>query len=72
MKKVVNFLRGSVEVEAQGAFPRNSRFLNLCAQRGVPLRGVEWVESTAVRLKVPPQERCGLEGPGGAVRMHAL
>ena len=59
MKKVVNFLRGSVEVEAQGAFPE--RFLNLCAQRGVSFWGVEWVESTAVRLKVPPQERCGLE-----------
>ena len=46
MKKVVNFLRGSVEVEAQGAFPE--RFLNLCAQRGVSFWGVEWVESTAV------------------------
>ena len=59
MKKVVNFLRGSVEVEAQGAFPE--RFLNLCAQRGVSFWGVEWVESTAVRLKVPRQERGDLE-----------
>ena len=49
MRRVVNFLRGSVEVEAAGPFPE--RFVNLCAQRGVPFWGVEWREDGAVRTR---------------------
>ena len=45
MRRAVNFLRGSVEVEASGPFPE--RFLNLCAQRGVVFWGVTWLESGA-------------------------
>lgn len=62
MKRVINFLRGSVEVEASGPFPE--RFLNLCAQRGVSFWGVEWLDGNAVRLTVPRQERGGLEELG--------
>ena len=39
VRQIVNLLRGSVELEVQGAFPE--RFLNLCAQRGVAFWGVE-------------------------------
>ncbi|OUQ25412.1 hypothetical protein B5E80_04285 [Flavonifractor sp. An135] len=59
MRRAVNFLRGSVEVEASGPFPE--RFLNLCAQRGVVFWGVTWLESGAVRIQVPRHERRGLE-----------
>ncbi len=59
MRRVVNFLRGSVEVEAAGPFPE--RFVNLCAQRGVPFWGVEWREDGAVRIRVPRRARHGLE-----------
>lgn len=62
MKRVINFLRGSVEVEASGPFPE--RFLNLCAQRGVSFWGVEWLDGNAVRLTVPRQERGALEELG--------
>ena len=62
MRRVVNFLRGSVEVEAAGPFPE--RFVNLCAQRGVPFWGVEWRADGAVRLKVPRSARRGLEELG--------
>lgn len=55
MKRVINYLRGSVEVEAAGPFPE--RFLNLCAQQGVSFWGVEWRDNTAVRLVVPRRER---------------
>lgn len=59
MKCVINFLRGSVEVEAAGPFPE--RFLNLCAQRGISFWGVEWLPGNAVRLTVPRGERDALE-----------
>ncbi len=62
MKKVVNYLRGSVEVEAAGPFPE--RFLNLCAQEGVPFWGVEWHGGTRVHLRVPRRARAGLDALG--------
>ena len=51
MQKVINFLRGSVRLEAEGAFPE--RFLNLCAQNGVAFWAVEWLETGRVALTVP-------------------
>ena len=63
MRRAVNFLRGSVEVEASGPFPE--RFLNLCARRGVVFWGVTWLESGAVRIRVPRHERRGLEELAG-------
>lgn len=59
MKQVVNLLRGSVRLEASGAFPE--RFLNLCAQRGVAFWRVEWPEEHTLRLTVAWQDRKGLE-----------
>lgn len=50
MRKVINFLRGSVRLEAEGAFPE--RFLNLCAQNGVVFWGVEWLETGRVAITV--------------------
>ena len=51
MQKVINFLRGSVRLEAEGAFPE--RFLNLCAQNGVAFWAVEWLETGRVAITVP-------------------
>ena len=59
MRRAVNFLRGSVEVEASGPFPE--RFLNLCAQRGVVFWGVTWMDSGAVRIQVPRSARRSLD-----------
>ncbi|NCE64325.1 sporulation protein [Pseudoflavonifractor sp. 524-17] len=62
MKRIVNYLRGSVEIEAAGPFPE--RFLNLCARRGIVFWGVEWQPDGAVRLTVARRERPRLEELG--------
>ena len=62
VRQIVNLLRGSVELEVQGAFPE--RFLNLCAQRGVAFWGVEWPDSHTLRLTVAWPDRAGLEELG--------
>lgn len=62
VRQIVNLLRGSVELEVQGAFPE--RFLNLCAQRGVAFWGVEWPDSHTLRLTVAWTDRAGLEELG--------
>lgn len=54
MQKVINFLRGSVRLEAEGAFPE--RFLNLCAQNGVAFWAVEWLETGRVAITVPRRD----------------
>ena len=50
MRKLINFMRGSVRLEVTGAFPE--RFLNLCAQRGVLFWAVEWREDKVLRVTV--------------------
>lgn len=50
MKKLVNFLRGSVRVRAVGAFPE--RLLNLCAQNGVEFWAVDWRDECTVLFTV--------------------
>ena len=50
LRRLINLLRGSVRLEAEGPFPE--RFLNLCAQRGVLFWNVEWLEPTRLRLTV--------------------
>ena len=55
LKRTVNFLRGTVRLEAEGPFPE--RFLNLCAQNRVPFWGVEWLEATRLRLNVTRRSR---------------
>ena len=48
MKYAENYVRGTVTLTARGLFPE--RLLNLCAQQGVPCWGVEWQDSTTLRL----------------------
>lgn len=48
MKRLMNFLRGVVELTVTGLFPE--RLLNLCAQNGVEFWGVEWLEGGVLRL----------------------
>ena len=55
LKRTVNFLRGTVRLEAEGPFPE--RFLNLCAQNQVPFWGVEWLDQTRLRLNVTRRSR---------------
>ena len=62
MQKVINFLRGSVRLEAEGAFPE--RFLNLCAQNGVAFWAVEWLETGRVALTVPRHDARRAEALG--------
>lgn len=50
LRGLVNYLRGSVRLEVSGAFPE--RFLNLCAQRGIPFWDVEWLDANNLRLTV--------------------
>ena len=50
MKRLMNFLRGVVELSVTGLFPE--RLLNLCAQNGVEFWGVEWLGEDGVRLTV--------------------
>ena len=61
LKRTVNFLRGTVRLEAEGPFPE--RFLNLCAQNQVLFWGVEWLDQTRLRsgwgVPLPPPESRG-------------
>ena len=50
LQKLINCLRGSVRLEVSGAFPE--RFVNLCAQRGIPFWGMEWLDANTLRLTV--------------------
>ena len=70
VRQIVNLLRGSVELEVQGAFPE--RFLNLCAQRGVAFWGVEWPDSHTLRLTVAWPDRAGLEELGELTELQRL
>ena len=46
LQKLINCLRGSVRLEVSGAFPE--RFVNLCAQRGIPFWGMEWLDANTL------------------------
>lgn len=50
MQKAVNYLRGSVRLEATGPYPE--RFFNICSARGIRFWRVERVDETTVRLNV--------------------
>lgn len=50
MRKIINFFRGSVELVITGPFPE--RFLNLCAQAGIPFWNIQWLEGGGVRITV--------------------
>ena len=55
MRRLINFMRGSARLEAEGPFPE--RLLNLCAQRGVLFWNVEWLSPTRLRLTVVRRDR---------------
>ncbi|NLF35289.1 MAG: sporulation protein YqfD [Clostridiales bacterium] len=59
MKKIVNYLRGSVTITVTGVFPE--RFLNLCAQRALLFWGLTWLDPYTLRLSVPRRDARGLE-----------
>ena len=50
MKKLLNLIRGYLEVEITGAFPE--RLLNLCAQSRLAFWRVRWLDETTLRLRV--------------------
>ena len=55
MQKVINYLRGSVQLELTGAFPE--RFLNICAAENVPFWRVEQPDSHTLRVTLAVQDR---------------
>lgn len=63
MGNIVNFVRGSVQLTACGAFPE--RLLNLCAQRRVTFWGVEWLDEQTLRLTVLRRDLGRLEELAG-------
>lgn len=50
MQKAMNYMRGSVRLEATGPYPE--RFFNICSARGIRFWKVERVDETTVRLTV--------------------
>lgn len=50
MKRLINFLRGTVRVEVTGVFPE--RLLNLCGQARVAFWGVEWRDEQSLSMTV--------------------
>ena len=50
MKKLINLLRGYVEIQVTGAFPE--RILNLCAQHRLPFWRLEWLDETTFTFRV--------------------
>ncbi len=59
MKKLINLLRGYVELEASGAFPE--RLLNLCAQNRLQFWRLRWLDETSFTFRVALQDRKRLE-----------
>ncbi|MCD7946729.1 MAG: sporulation protein YqfD [Oscillospiraceae bacterium] len=66
MNKLVNFLRGSVDLEVEGAFPE--RFLNLCGQRGILFWGVDWPGGQVLHITVTRADARRAEGLGEKAR----
>jgi len=48
MKRLINYLRGTVTLCFSGPFPE--RLLNLCAQNGIDFWAVDWLDEHTVRL----------------------
>lgn len=63
MKKLINLLRGYVELEVSGAFPE--RLLNLCAQNRLPFWKLCWLDETSFTFRVALQDRKRLDGLAG-------
>lgn len=59
MKKLMNLLRGYVEVEVTGAFPE--RLLNLCGQNRVQFWRLRWTDSTSFVFRTALSDLARLE-----------
>lgn len=55
MQRLINFLRGTVTLEAEGPFPE--RCFNICAAEGVGFWGAQQVDETRVRFTVARWDR---------------
>jgi len=60
MKKLINLLRGYVELEAAGAFPE--RLLNLCAQNRLQFWKLCWIDETSFTFRIALSDRKRLDG----------
>lgn len=63
MKKLINLLRGYVELEVSGAFPE--RLLNLCAQNRLQFWKLRWIDETSFTFRVALRDRKRLDGLAG-------
>lgn len=59
MQKLVNLLRGYVELEVTGAFPE--RLLNLCAQNQLRFWRLRWMDDTSFIFRIYFQDRGRLD-----------
>lgn len=59
MKKLINLLRGYVEILVTGAFPE--RLLNLCAQNRLQFWKLCWLDETSFTFRVALQDRKRLD-----------
>ena len=59
MKKLINLMRGYVEIEAVGAFPE--RLLNLCAQNRLQFWRLRWIDETSFTFRIALQDRKRLD-----------
>lgn len=59
MKKLINLLRGYVEIEVTGAFPE--RLLNLCAQNRLQFWRLCWLDETSFTFRVALHDRKRLD-----------
>ncbi len=59
MKKLINLMRGYVELEAAGAFPE--RLLNLCAQNRLQFWKLNWIDETSFTFRIALQDRKRLD-----------
>ena len=50
VKKLINLLRGYVEIQVTGAFPE--RLLNLCAQHRLRFWRLEWLDEATFTFRV--------------------
>ncbi len=59
MKKLINLLRGYVEIMVTGAFPE--RLLNLCAQNRLQFWRLDWIDETSFTFRIALQDRKRLD-----------
>lgn len=59
MKKLINLLRGYVELEVSGAFPE--RLLNLCAQNRLQFWKLCWADETSFTFRIALKDRGRLD-----------